>query len=191
MESRFSLLYILEKTIRPHYISFEAFYVEMFMRKKILLACIQNLHRNLNLNYLQEIDKNLCSSSSRYNFIFHGGHNTEPTESAIRDFSNLIIESSLKKFRLPNYPRLMWRSIHFSSFRDPYKSIKSTRLWQIVSVRKVKAPHVKYVVIILFTLCLVTDSSRKNNWSLHQSSSNKNICSRKQKWLARKMSLIL
>ena len=144
MESCFYLLHISEKTNQPHYIFLEGFYVEIFMRKKKLLPCIKNPDRNLILNCLKETDKNLCSSSSKYdNFIFLCGHNTETTESAIRDFWSRIIESSLKKVKLGYYPRLMWRSIHFGSFRDPHKSIKSTRLWQIVSVREVKALHVK------------------------------------------------
>ena len=39
------------------------------------------------VNYLKEIDKSFCSSSSKYdNFIFLGDHSTEPTKSAIKEF---------------------------------------------------------------------------------------------------------
>ena len=84
---------------RPHYMSLEGFYIEIYMRKKKWLACTpQNSNKILISNYLKEIDKNVFPSSTKYdNFIFLADDNTEPTKSAIRDFWNLIIATKSKK----------------------------------------------------------------------------------------------
>ena len=122
---------------------------------------------------LKEIDKSWNNSSSKYdNFIFLDDVNTEPTESATRDFWNLIIKTYLKKSRPANSPCLTWRYTRFDSLCHPDRSIKSLRLWQILPV---KAPHCKYFAILLITLCCMNIYSRKNNWFPQQSSGNKKI----------------
>ena len=68
--------------------SIESFYIEMNIRKKKwLLVCTYNPNENLISNHLKKTDKNLDNYSSKYDkFILLGGLNSEPTESAVRDF---------------------------------------------------------------------------------------------------------
>ena len=68
--------------------SIESFYIEMNIRKKKwLLVCTYNPNENLISNHLKKTDKNLDNYSSKYdNFILLGDLNSEPTESAVRDF---------------------------------------------------------------------------------------------------------
>ena len=56
-------------------------------KKKWLLVCPYNPNENLISNHLKKTDKNLDNYSSKYdNFILLGDLNSEPTESAVRDF---------------------------------------------------------------------------------------------------------
>ena len=56
-------------------------------KKKWLLVCTYNPNKNLISNHLKEIGKNLDNYSSKYdNFILLGDLNSEPIESAVRDF---------------------------------------------------------------------------------------------------------
>ena len=66
----------------------EGFSIEINIRKKKwLLVCTYNPNKNLISNHLKEIGKNLDNYSSKYdNFILLGDLNSEPTESAVRDF---------------------------------------------------------------------------------------------------------
>ena len=73
-------------------------------KKKWLLVCTNNPNQNLISNHLKEIGKNMDNYSSKYdNFILLGDLNSEPTESAVRDFcqiygcKNLIKENTCFK----------------------------------------------------------------------------------------------
>ena len=73
-------------------------------KKKWLLVCANNPNQNLISNHLKEIGKNMDNYSSKYdNFILLGDLNSEPTESAVRDFcqiygcKNLIKENTCFK----------------------------------------------------------------------------------------------
>ena len=64
--------------------SIESFYIEIKTRKK---KWNKNKNKNLISNHLKEMGKNLDNYSSKYdNFILLGDLNSEPTESAVRDF---------------------------------------------------------------------------------------------------------
>ena len=71
--------------------SIESFYIEINTRnKKWFLVCTYNPNKNLISNHLEEISKNLNNYSSKYdNFIPIGDLNSEPTESAVRDFCEI------------------------------------------------------------------------------------------------------
>ena len=57
-----------------------------------------NPNKNLILNYLKEISKNLDIYSSIYdNFILLGDPNSEPTESAVRNFCEICSYKNLIK----------------------------------------------------------------------------------------------
>ena len=78
-------------------------------KKKWLLVCTYNSNKNLILNYLKEIGKNVDNYSSKYdNFILLGDLNSELTESAVRDFcqiygcKNLIKDNTC--FKNPEKP---------------------------------------------------------------------------------------
>ena len=64
--------------------SVESFYIEIKIRKK---KWNKNKNKNLISNHLKEMGQNLDNYSSKYdNFILLGDLNSEPTESAVRDF---------------------------------------------------------------------------------------------------------
>ena len=69
----------------------EGFCIEVNIRKKKgLLVCKYNPNKNLILNHLKEIGKNVDNYSSKYdNFILLGDLNSEPTESAVKDFCQI------------------------------------------------------------------------------------------------------
>ena len=68
--------------------NFEAFYVELNIRKrKSLLCCSYNPNKNLINKHLDEIGRNLDLLSSKYdNFILLGDFNSKSFEQPIRDF---------------------------------------------------------------------------------------------------------
>ena len=68
--------------------NFEAFYVELNVRKRKLLFCgSYNPNKNLIKKHLDEIGRNLDLLSSKYdNFILLGDFNLEPSEQPMRDF---------------------------------------------------------------------------------------------------------
>ena len=68
--------------------NFEAFYVELNIRKtKSLLCCSYNPNKNLINKHLNEIVRNLDLLSSKYdNFILLGDFNSKSCEQPIRDF---------------------------------------------------------------------------------------------------------
>ena len=73
------------------------------------MVCTYNPNKNLISNHLKEIGKNLDNYSSKYdNFILLGDLNSEPTESAVRDFcqiygcKNLIKDNTC--FKNPEKP---------------------------------------------------------------------------------------
>ena len=85
------LLYIREdipSTLLNSDMSIESFYTEINIRKKKwFLICTYNRNKNIISNHLKEIGKKLDNYSSKYdNFILFGDLNSEPTESAVRDF---------------------------------------------------------------------------------------------------------
>ena len=88
----------------------EGFCIEINIRKKKwLLVCTYNPNKNLISNHLKEIGKHLGNYSSKYdNFILLGDLNSEPTESAVRDFcqiygcQNLIKDNTC--FKNPEKP---------------------------------------------------------------------------------------
>ena len=90
--------------------SIESFSIEINIRKKKwLLVCTYNPNKNLISNHLKEIGKNLDNYSSKYgNFILLGDFNSEPTESAVRDFCEIYSCKNLIKdntcFKNPSKP---------------------------------------------------------------------------------------
>ena len=76
--------------------SIERFYIDISIRKKKwLLVCTCNPNKNLILDHLKKIDKN---HSSKYDhFILLGDFNSEPTESAVRDFCEIYSCKNLIK----------------------------------------------------------------------------------------------
>ena len=96
------LLYIWEDilfTLLNFDMSIESFYIEINIRKKIwLLVGTYNPNKNSTSNHLKEIDKNLDHYSSKYdNFILLGNLNSEPTESAVKDFCEIYSCKNLIK----------------------------------------------------------------------------------------------
>ena len=96
------LLYIREdipSTQLNANMSIESFSIEINMRKrKWLLICTYNPNKNLISNHLKEIGKNLNNYSSKYdNFILFDDLNSEPTESAVRDFCEIYSRKNLIK----------------------------------------------------------------------------------------------
>ena len=127
------------------YISLEGFHMGIYMRKTKSFSCTQNS----NLSTKIEINKRLCSSSSKYELYLPWQYSY--WSNRISNNLNPYYRNLIKKARPANYPC-------FGSFCHPDQSIKSTRLWQVCPV---KALHFKYFAIILFTLCFVTAYSRK------------------------------
>ena len=83
---------------------------------KWLLVCTYNPSKNLISNHLKEIGKNLDNYSSKYdNFILLGDLNSEPTESAVRDFCQIYGCKNLIKdyncFKNPEKPSCIDRII--------------------------------------------------------------------------------
>ena len=81
----------------------ESFSIEINIRKKKwLLVCTYNPNKNLISNHLKEIGKNLD------NFILLGDFNSEPIESAVRDFCEIYSCKNLIKdntcFKNPSKP---------------------------------------------------------------------------------------
>ena len=107
------LLYIREdipSTLLNSDMSIESFSIEINIRKrKWLLVCTYNPNKKLISNHLKEIGKNLDNYSSKYdNFILLGDLNSEPTESAVRDFCEIYSCKNLIKdntcFKNPSKP---------------------------------------------------------------------------------------
>ena len=69
----------------------EGFCIETNIRKKKwLLVCTYSPNKNLISKHLKEIGKNLENYSSKYdNLILLGDLNSEPIESAVRDFCEI------------------------------------------------------------------------------------------------------
>ena len=96
------LLYIREdipSTLLNFDMSIESFYIEINIRKKKwLLVGTYNPNKSLISNHLKEIGKNLDNYSSKYdNFILLGDLNSEPTESAVKDFCEIYSCKNLIK----------------------------------------------------------------------------------------------
>ena len=96
------LLYIREdipSTLLNSDMSIESFSIVINIRKKKwLFFCTYNPNKNLISNHLKEIDKNLDNYSSKYdNVILLGDLNSEPTESAVRDFCEIYSCKNLIK----------------------------------------------------------------------------------------------
>ena len=107
------LLYVREdipSTLLNTELLIEGFCIEINIRKnKWLLICTYNPNKNLISNHLKEIAEKLDNYSSKYdNFILLGDLNSEPTESAVRDFcqiygcNNLIKDNTC--FKNPEKP---------------------------------------------------------------------------------------
>ena len=96
------LLYIREdipSTLLNFDMSIESFYIEINIRKKKwLLVGTNNPNKNLISNHLKEISKNLDNYSSKYDsFILLGDLNSEPTDSAVKDFCEIYSCKNLFK----------------------------------------------------------------------------------------------
>ena len=96
------LLYIREdipSTLLNFDMSIESFYIEINIRKKKwLLIGPYNPNKNLISNHLKETGKNLDNYFSKYdNFILLGDLNSEPTESAVKDFCEIYSCKNLIK----------------------------------------------------------------------------------------------
>ena len=107
------LLYVREdipSTLLNTELFIEGFCIEINIRKKKwLLVCTYIPNKNLISNHLKDIGKNLDNFSSKYdNFVLLGDLNSEPTESAVRDFcqiygcKNLIKDNTC--FKNPEKP---------------------------------------------------------------------------------------
>ena len=67
-------------------------------KKKWLLVCTYNPNKNLISNHLKEISKHLDNYFSKSdNYILLGDLNSEPTESAVRDFCEIYSCKNLIK----------------------------------------------------------------------------------------------
>ena len=67
-------------------------------KKKWLLVCTCNPNKNLISNHFKEKGNTLDIYSSKYNsFILLDDHNSEPTESAVRDFCEIYSCKNLIK----------------------------------------------------------------------------------------------
>ena len=88
----------------------EGFCIEKNIReKKWLLVCTYNSNKNLISNHLKKIGKNVDNYSSKYGkFILLGDLNSEPSESAVRDFCQIYGCKNLIKgntcFKNPEKP---------------------------------------------------------------------------------------
>ena len=107
------LLYVREdipSTLLNTELLIEGFCIEINIRKKKwLLVCTYNPNKNLISKHLKEIGKNLDNYSSKYdNFILLVDLNSEPTESAVRDFCQIYGFKNLIKdntcFKNPEKP---------------------------------------------------------------------------------------
>ena len=89
----------MPSTLLKSDMSIESFCLEINIRKKKwLLVCTYNLIKNLISNHLKEIGKNTDNYSPKYdNFILLGDLNSEPTESAVRDFCQIYSCKNLIK----------------------------------------------------------------------------------------------
>ena len=68
-------------------LTIEALFIEINLRKKWLLCCSYNPHKNLTVAHLWEMQVALDALSSKYeNIIIIGDFNSEPKESAMIDF---------------------------------------------------------------------------------------------------------
>ena len=93
-------------------------------------------------------------------------------EISIRDENLHIISPVIKESQTCQLPPSNVEIYPFWLILLPGKSIKSTWLWQICTV---KFLHFKYFAIILFTLCFVTAYSRKNIKITDSRSSPENV----------------
>ena len=100
LPGRHSVFYIREDipyTVLNSDMSIESIEINI-RRKKWLLVCTYNPNKNLISNHLEEIGKNLDNFFWKYdNFILLGDLNSEPTESAIRDFCRIYSCKNLIK----------------------------------------------------------------------------------------------
>ena len=79
--------------------SIESFYIEVnISKKKWLLVCTYNRNKNLISNHFKGIGNNLDKYPSNYDyFILLGDLNSEPTESAVRNFCEIYSCKNLIK----------------------------------------------------------------------------------------------
>ena len=112
--------------------SIESFFIEINIRKKKwLLVCTCNPNKNLISNHLKEIGKNLDNYSSKYdNFILLGDLNSEPTESAVRDFCEIYSCKNLIKdntcFKNPSKPSCIFFFFFYLGFLSRTFTIHGT-----------------------------------------------------------------
>ena len=85
-----------EKIFHRHYLTlmYQGFYLKdltlklNLRKKKRLLYCSYNLHKNQILNHIKEMGRSIdVFSSSCDSLILLGGFNVEPTEKHVKDFS--------------------------------------------------------------------------------------------------------
>ena len=101
---------IPSKLLNKQNLSVEGLFIEINLRrKKWLLCCTYNPHKNLISNHLTEISKALDIYSSGYdNVMIMGDFNSEPTETSISEFCEIYDLSNLIRtatcFKNPDKP---------------------------------------------------------------------------------------
>ena len=91
----------------------EYFLVELNLRKqKWLIICNYNPHKTRIKGYLECISKEIDSHSSKYdNFLLLGDFNSEPTEEAMKSFSQIYNFKNLLNtptcYKIPPIPRVL------------------------------------------------------------------------------------
>ena len=78
-------------------------------KKKWLLRCCYNAHKNQTSNHLKEIERNIDNFSSNYNnLILLGGFKVEPTEKHMKHFSLIY-----------NYENIIWDKTCYKDLENP------------------------------------------------------------------------
>ena len=101
---------LIERKVRNNV---EYFFVEINLRKKKwLLCCSYNPHKNSISNYVDVLRRELDTHSSDYeNFLLLGDFNAEMTDPSLKEFCNLYsLKNLIKKptcFKYPDNPKVI------------------------------------------------------------------------------------
>ena len=106
---------LINSSCTNHDKEYEYFLVELNLRKqKWLIICNYNPHKTRIKGHLECISKEIDSHSSKYdNFLLLGDFNSEPTEEAMKSFSQIYNFKNLLNtptcYKIPPIPRvLIW-----------------------------------------------------------------------------------